>query len=485
MRFAARRLDLLSESEMKRIVDYAYRILDEVGMQIENRGMCEHLAAKGLAWDGRVGVKFPRKVMEAHVEADRGEPVSPDPKEFHYEGGISAYPMHWVDPADCRVKFHTSRSVVDVTRLADFLPNIHGIGSVGVPSDIPPLLRPFWMRFIDWRYAAQTLANSYVIWDTRLCPYILDFVKTFVEADPRKGGFGLYWRANNYMVTPLKYAKEEAAQFMWFHEHGVRCTIGNLPSIGGTTPVTIAGAVGMGIAESLALSFIMKAFYGDRGLYLHASMSPLDMRTGCMPYGRPEETLAHLAGTQIAQYLGSPGLGSAGHGTGSKLPDVECGLTRSMGAVLQVALLGKLDYGFGVYSTDEITDPRLVVIENEWVESLKRLARGFEVNDETLPIDVVKEVGPGGEFTSHPHTARHFREELWLPELFSGIYYEGWVAKGGKGILDLARTKVLDILDSYHPRGIRPETEERLLGLIDQYAAKLGVAGYQRPVLPE
>jgi len=482
MHFAARRLDFLTTEEIEKIVEFSLRILDEVGMRIEHTRMCERLAEAGAARDGDFGVKFPCKLIEEHIETERShEPLSDD---FYCTGGISAYPLRWRDPVDLEVKPCTVRSVADVTRLCDFLPNVHGIGSVGVPDDVPPLLRPFWMRFIDWRYAGDTLANSYVIWDKQLCPYLLEFVQAMIDAEPGRGGMDRYFRANNYLISPLRYCHEEAAQFMWFHDHGARCTIGNLISIGGTAPVTIAGAIGLGLAETLGISFIMKTFYGDRGLSLFSGPAPLDMRSGVMPYGRPEETLAKLAMTQVVNHLGAPSRGSVAGGTCSKATDFEAGLTMGAGGVLDVALLGKLDVRFGPLSTDEYHDPRLIVIQDEWAEGLKRLARGFEVNDDTLPLDVVREVGPGGTFLAHPHTLAHFREELWTPTLFAGENYEAWAHGSRDTILEKARAKVLDILETHHPRGMKEDTEQTLLDLIDRFAKDLDVTDYRRPELP-
>lgn len=486
MQFHRQHLNTLTEQEIVKIVEFAIRILDEVGMKIEHKRMCRHLAEHGVQWDGEFRVHFPRKLIEEHIEKERrpagqafGEPA------YKAEGGISGYPIRYVDPVDLKVKQHTASTVADLTRVADFLPNIAGIGSVGVPSDVPPLLRPFWMRYLTWRYAGQTLSNSYVIWDATLCPYILEFVQTVAAMEPQQGTFEQRWlRANNYLISPLTYSHAEAEQFVWFWERGYRCTIGNLLSIGGSTPVTLAGAIGMGLAEAMALSFLHKAFYGDKGLYLHTMMAPLDMRTGYMPYGRPEQMLTSIAASQICDYLGTDDAGGVFQGTAAKGPDIELGLNKGFASGLNLALFGDASYGFGLYSTDEVSDPRQIVIENDFVDSMKRVQRGFEVNDQTLPLDVVKEVGPGGEFTSHPHTLEHFRKELWTPELFSGIFYEGWVAKGQPSILDAARKKVLDILDTYHPRGIKQETEDKLLSLIDGYAAKLDIPDYRRPTLP-
>jgi trimethylamine--corrinoid protein Co-methyltransferase len=338
------------------------------------------------------------------------------------------------------------------------------------------------MRFLTWRYAVQTLSNSYVIWDTRLCPYLVEFVQAVAEMEPQQGGFAERWlRLHNYLISPLTYSRTEAEQFVWFWEHGYRCTIGSLLSIGGSTPVTLAGAIGMGLAESIALSLIHKAFYGDKGLYLHSGMAPLDMRTLYMPYGRPEQILTSIAANQICDYLGTDDAPSVRGGTAAKAGDMEAGLNKGFAGGLQIALCGDISWNYGLHSTDEVTDPRMVVIENEFANMLKRVQRGFEVSARTLPIDAVKEVGPGGQFTAHPHTLEHFRDELWSPELFSGMSWEAWVAQGRHSIMERARQRVLEILETYHPRGIKVETEQRLLDLIDGYAAKLGVAGYGRP----
>ena len=169
MRIAARRLECLTEPEIRAIVDYALRILDQVGMEIEHPVMCKHLAEHGADWGGRSRVHFPRRLMEDYLEREKRPPQpSPTAKVLPFEGTIGGYPLRWRDPADGKVKPHTVGSIIDMTRLADWLPNVTAIGSVGVPSDVPALLRPFRMRFIDWRYAERTLANSYVIWDTRL-----------------------------------------------------------------------------------------------------------------------------------------------------------------------------------------------------------------------------------------------------------------------------------------------------------------------------
>lgn len=486
MRLQPSGIHCLEVREIEAIVSQAIRILDEIGMQIESPMICQRLADAGATWDGRGDhILFPRKVIEGHLQTERQQ--TPAPLQYMDErrisGGVGSYPLRWVDPADGKVKFHTVRSCADLTRIADAIANIDGIGSVGTPSDIPALLQPLWMRFVSWRYAQNKISNSYTIMDARLCPYIAEFVETVSAMEPAQGGVKRFFRAENYLISPLHYARAEAQQFEWFVQHGYRMTIGNLISAGGTAPVTLAGAISLGLAEMFALSLLHKVFYGDRGLSLYTAISPLDMRQGAMPYGRPEAYLCSAAISQIAGHLGALDEGSTARGTTAKAADIECGLNKGFAAGMELAMLGRVHWHFGIFSIDEIYDPALMVIENEFLDGLKRVARGFEVNEQTLAYDAIREVGIGGQFLGHPHTHEHFRNELWLPDLFNGANYEAWLSAGGRSILARARDKVLAILASHHPRGISEKTEAALLSLLQKYAKELKLPAAQ-PDLP-
>jgi trimethylamine--corrinoid protein Co-methyltransferase len=76
---------------------------------------------------------------------------------------------------------------------------------------------------------------------------------------------------------------------------------------------------------------------------------------------------------------------------------------------------------------------------------------GTRVTSETMAVDVIDDVGPGGNYITHPHTAKHFREEIWQPHTFIRYMWDQWEAKGKKSCFDLAKDRVHDVLAQHQP----------------------------------
>ena len=87
------------------------------------------------------------------------------------------------------------------------------------------------------------------------------------------------------------------------------------------------------------------------------------------------------------------------------------------------------------------------------MDYIKRIARGFEVNTETLATDVIKSVGPAGNFLAEPHTVEHFRKELWLPDsIWTRQSYDAWQAQGAASFADRLAEHVSSILTTHTPQ---------------------------------
>jgi len=111
--------------------------------------------------------------------------------------------------------------------------------------------------------------------------------------------------------------------------------------------------------------------------------------------------------------------------------------------------------------------PEQLVIDHEAWQTLDILVKGFEVNDETLAVDVIRSVGPGGSFLRHRHTLKHMRN-YWLPELFDRLSWEQWKNAGRKTLLDKAREKVKEILKTYQPENLDRDILKELEAIVKE-----------------
>jgi trimethylamine--corrinoid protein Co-methyltransferase len=103
----------------------------------------------------------------------------------------------------------------------------------------------------------------------------------------------------------------------------------------------------------------------------------------------------------------------------------------------------------------------MMVICDELINYVKRFMQGVVVNEETLALDLIDEVGPHGDFTGAPHTRQHFKED-WYPKLLDRRHYDRWMADGGKTLRQRARERVDQILATHQPEALPADVQARI-----------------------
>ena len=277
-----------------------------------------------------------------------------------------------------------------------------------------------------------------------------------------------FFSAAVYFQSPLQFGRAEAEHYVWFAERGYRVGIGLMLSSGGTGPATLAGALSLQLAELLCIHMLQRAVWGERRLDLYCSLTPLDMRRGMYPYGRPERPLAAVAMAQMARRYRASFAGHAGHAD-AKRPSCEAGAQKVLTALPLLMACGSAHISAGLLSVDEVFSPIQMILDEEATAALQRFARGFEITEETLAFDTTAQVGPGGCFTDTDHTLRHFRGEHWQPGLGSRDMRRAWQDAGSRTDVDLARERYRDVMSRPNTTTVlssgqvsdRPETLDR------------------------
>jgi len=121
-----------------------------------------------------------------------------------------------------------------------------------------------------------------------------------------------------------------------------------------------------------------------------------------------------------------------------------------------------LSQSLGTLSWGQYGSPEMVVICDELVHMIKRILAGITVDDETLALDVIREVGHGGSFLGHEHTVAHYRRELFFPRLFARQTYQEWLRDGKPMTHEVAHRRVQEILATAGPVPLPPTVDAEL-----------------------
>jgi trimethylamine--corrinoid protein Co-methyltransferase len=115
--------------------------------------------------------------------------------------------------------------------------------------------------------------------------------------------------------------------------------------------------------------------------------------------------------------------------------------------------------------------PEQAIISNEICSFINRILRGIEVNSDTLAVDVIREIGPGGEYLTHNHTMEYFRSEQWDAKLGNRMTRDHWEEKGAMDIRAKARDKFKKIRATHQPKPLDPEVQKKLQQIVDKAEA--------------
>lgn len=455
---------ILSGDEAGAIVDGAMRILERTGVLVENAAVLQKLAECGAAVDDAGNVcRFPAALVADFLAATQRYDWPDEP--VRYDGHAEMYQGWYLDPADGCYKPWTEQFLLDYVRLAKALPNTGSASMLGLPLETwPRALQPLTEKLFCWKWGIH---GGNAIWETALCPRIYSLWNEYA-AYTGKDVKALF-NGTVYMISPLKFARVEAEQYVWFARRGLEVSVGSLGSLGGTSPVTAAGALALQTAEGFFINFLRRAFFGHRDLHLGNSLSVIDMRTGCFQYGRPEQTLLNIAGAAVARRVGAH---YGGHGglSDAKEPGYEAAMQKASSAICNAQASGRGHIACGLLAVDEVFSPEQLVLDDEALGWLRRLTAGIKVNDDTLALDTVHAAGWGGQYLAQEHTAEHFRENLWFPAVFSTESLSRWRNRRGSGEREEAKARARALLAEAPPPEpqISGQFEDKLWNIIKQ-----------------
>ena len=310
---------------------------------------------------------------------------------------------------------------------------------LGCRLSVPGELEPLYERYYCWKYGAEEGSS---IHRDDLCPAIYDLYQ--LRAAQQRKTLQEVFRGTVYLVPPLKLGVHEAYQVNYFRQRGLHVRIGSMHSLGGSAPVTIAGAITLNLAEQLALCMLDWLWFGIKRLHIGGSIAVMDMRTTSYRSAPVERPIANLVNAQLAHHYRAS-FSAHGNLTDAKEPSVEAGMQKAITAAPLLLAGGNIWMPAGLLSADQICSPIQMVLDNEMMGALKRFLVEFDVSDRSIGIDTILEAGPGGHFFDQSHTAHYMRKEIWNPTIWQKTMLQPWLEQGCKNDVDAAREIIRQI----------------------------------------
>lgn len=446
------RLTMLPADACHRLHEAACQILRETGVRVYHPGALKLLKQAGAQVDGELA-KLPADLIDAalasaprtfslHKRSSQEPTVQLDGEHVYFGPGSDT--LRYLDPRSGQRRDFQISDVADCIRVCDALPEIGFVMSVGIPRDAPPRLH--------YRHQFAAMIRNTTKPMVFVCNDLADIEAIAAMAAAVAGGAD---RLADYPTlllyseptTPLAHSEEAVDKLLFCAANRIPVTHSPAPMIGGTAPVTLAGAVALGNAEMLSgLVMHQLAQPGAPFLYGHG-VHHLDMKEMISVYGAPEFQLARIMAAEMGRFYKLPVWGYSAH-SDSAILDEQAAVDAQFS--IQTALLVKtnLNHDVGYLEAGLAASPEYMVLANELIAMNRAFAYGVRFDEEALALDVIHEVGPGGQFLSHDHTMRHWRE-LWTPHLFERSRLESWQAKGSKSMAERVRQATIGLLDNH------------------------------------
>ena len=230
-----------------------------------------------------------------------------------------------------------------------------------------------------------------------------------------------------------------------------------------TGPATLAGNLVVGNAEVISALALIQLAYPGTPVFYAAAQTASDPRTGVYTGGGPEDFLFGAATNLLADYYNVP-LSMGAFATGAKEPNWQAGVDNSLSAFMASVVMSDMLLGVGLLHGSRIWSFEQMLMDCEIFDLVWKMLQGIPVNDETLAMEAIASVGPGGNFLTQKHTLDHMHE-LWLPKYMDRRSYNVW-EENQDGGREWARQEAIKILETHQPEPLDPKQVDELNKII-------------------
>ena len=459
-------LTRLSDAQFEQIHAASLEILEGSGVRVDLAEARDILKKNGARVTGEGVVHLPAHMVERALASapklvtlyDRhGNPVMPLESNRCFFGPGSDC-LNIIDHRTNQRRKPILQDIIDGTRLCDALPNIDFVMSMVLPLDVDATIADTYQVEAMFNHTSKPVL--YVSYGARGLVDAVEMAEAVTggeEALRQKPILACYIN----VVSGAVHNADSLKKLLYLARKGLPPLYIPGSNAGMTSPMTQAGAVALDSAGAL-LGLVLAQLVREGTPFILSAMDPaaLDMKTMVSPYGYPERGLIR----SVSQRYGLPTLSLAG-GTDAKVVDQQAAAEAALTMLADVFLGGNLIHDLGYLESGLTYSFAQLAICEQMVDWIKGFFRDAEISGETLALDEIAHVGPGGNYLSSRHTRRHMRE-TWYPTLFERGTYPDWEGKGGKTLGERAAERVSSILATHQPEPLPEDVRARLREIV-------------------
>ncbi len=271
--------------------------------------------------------------------------------------------------------------------------------------------------------------------------------------------------------SPLVFDATMLGALKVYAKHNQACIVSPFILAGAMSPVTVAGTLSQVLAEALAGCALTQLIRPGAPVVFGAFVSSISMQSGAPTFGSPEGSLLLNGAAKLARRLNLP-FRSGGSFTASKSPDAQSAQesAQTILATLQSGVNFCL-HAAGWLEGGLCSSYEKFVMDADQLGMMHVLAKGIEISDETLAMDALQEVGPGGHFLGAAHTQRNFESAFFRSSIADNNSYEQWLADGQLDAAQRANARWKEQLAGYTGPELDPGIDEALLAFMTERKA--------------
>jgi len=457
------------------------QILERTGVAFECQEAIDLLGDAGADVSNPDRVKIPSQLVEQAIRtapktitlySRDGEPaiVLNGVTGSHF-GGINA-PGEYLDPYTRRRRLCYVEDIADVTRVIDALPNIEWLYTISSYSTLPGVIT-------DKASLLQVILNTAK--PVACCTLDVSSLREMAEVCAMVAGGEKELQAKPFFISssepisPLVQGKEAMEKSLLCAEKGIPNMVYSASMAGATHPATFPAVLALTNAEFLSQLVVIQLKKPGAPVTYGGQPTIMDMKTTLFAYGSPESAFLAAALAELGYYYKLPVFGTAGE-VDADVIDAQATAEMTYQILLSVLSGADFVHGVGEMYAGRMVSPEFVVLGSEIIDMVKVTTEGIEINDETLPLDLIERVGPKGTYLSEKHTLRHFRE-FWAPSIFDRSVARD---ESTKRCTDLLNEKTIEILKTHQPKPLPEDLVKELKKVEAGWFKRVGLKEYPK-----